>query len=52
MTVEEWIGWGLSYFYRGNYIRANECYDVAIELDPANPVALKGRAEVLGRQGK
>lgn len=52
MTVEEWIAWGLSYFYRGEYDRANGCYDVALELDPANPAALKGRAEVLDKQGE
>jgi tetratricopeptide (TPR) repeat protein len=52
MTVEEWIGWGLSYFDRREYVRANECYEVALELDPANRAALKGRAEVLERQGR
>lgn len=50
MTVEEWIGWGLSHFERGRYARANECYDVALELDPTNPVALKQKASVLARQ--
>ncbi len=35
MTEKEWIDWGLSYFERGDYARANECYDVALELDPA-----------------
>lgn len=52
MTAEEWIGWGLSYFDQGRYVRANECYDVALELDPSNPVALKNKADVLGRQGR
>jgi tetratricopeptide (TPR) repeat protein len=51
MTAGEWIGWGLSYFARGDYARANECYEIALELDPANPAALRGRAEVIGRQG-
>ena len=51
-TVGEWIGWGLSYFARGEYDRANECYEIALELDPANPAALRGRADVIGRQGK
>ena len=36
MTVKEWIDWGLSYFERGHYARANECYDIAIALDPAD----------------
>ena len=49
MTVEEWIGWGLSHFYRGRYARANECYDVALELDPTNPVARQNKAALPGR---
>ena len=52
MTVGEWVRWGLSHFERGHYGRANECYDIALELDPANPVALKSKAMVLDRQGK
>jgi tetratricopeptide (TPR) repeat protein len=50
-TVKEWIDGGLSYFDNGNYARANECYEVAIALDPAEPAAWKNRASVLDRQG-
>lgn len=52
MTVKEWIDWGLSYFYRGEYGRANECYDLALALDPADSAAWKNKASVLDRQGK
>ncbi len=52
MTVGEWVRWGLSHFEKGRYGRANECYDIALELDPANSVALKSKAMVLDRQGK
>ena len=52
MTIKDWIDWGLSYFDDGNYVRANECYDIALELDPADPAAWKSKASVLDRQGK
>lgn len=52
LTVGEWVDWGLAHFDTGNYARANECYEIALELDPGNPVALKRKAAVLAIQGK
>jgi tetratricopeptide (TPR) repeat protein len=52
MTAREWIDWGLSSFDAGEYARANVCYDIALELDPANPAAWKSKADLLDRQGK
>jgi tetratricopeptide (TPR) repeat protein len=52
MTAREWIDRGLSYFDSGHYSRANECYDIALALDPADPAAWKSKASVLDRQGK
>jgi tetratricopeptide (TPR) repeat protein len=52
MPVEEWIAWGLSYFEKRDYTRANECYEIALELDPANAVARENRASLLDVRGK
>jgi tetratricopeptide (TPR) repeat protein len=51
MTAEEWVDWGLLYFFRGQYVRANECYDIALALDPANAVALENKVSLLDKQG-